>query len=140
MCAQLGLPVDQITSDKGPHLLLCAALLAAPSALSWGFYRAAAAVMDNLDRRAEAARHSPAAVLTAGSGLPSGRNGSSSDEQGSDLQKGGDALLLRMSYSALPLVWAGGLRFLGYACAWGGVKGRSRPPRTPSCCSRLDWN
>lgn len=89
-------------SDKAPHLLLCAALLAAPSALSWGWHKAAAAVMDNMDSRVAAARRSPAAVLTGGS------SGAGDKEQGDATQQhGGDGSLLRMSYSTLPLVWAG---------------------------------
>lgn len=113
VCAQLGLPAEQIMSDKGPHLLLCAALLAAPSALSWGFHKAAAAVMKGWDSWAKPARRSPAAVLTAGSGLAGadGR-GSSEDEQMGGQQQGGEMSLLRLSYSSLPLVWAGAVWWL----------------------------
>jgi hypothetical protein len=103
VCAQLGLPADQITSDKAPHLLLCAALLAAPSAISWAWHKAATAVMTNMASRTASARRSAAAVLTGNGSGPVGNKEDGDAQQ----QQHGDGSLLRMSYSTLPLVWAG---------------------------------
>jgi hypothetical protein len=141
VCAQLGLPADQILSEKGPHLLLCAALLVAPSAVSWAFHKAAAAAMDGLASRTAAARRGPAGVLTQ-AGLPESTTaglsarpaakaaaaaaaaaqevpvtgaargtdvGAAAEGEGQDQQQQEGLFRLRMSYSVLPLVWAGGL-------------------------------
>jgi hypothetical protein len=102
VCAQLGLPADQIMSDKGPHLLLCAALLAAPSAATWLFHAAATAAGHSMADRTAAARKGPAGVLT---GAGSGADMAEEDSDG--LSSLGQVSFLRMSYSVLPLVWAG---------------------------------
>lgn len=88
-------------SEKGPHLLLCAALLAAPSAFSWLFHKAASAAMDGMAARTPAASKGPAALLAA-----TGNAGNADAEQ---QQEACGVSALRMSYSVLPLVWAGGL-------------------------------
>lgn len=119
VCAQLGLPADQIMSEKGPHLLLCAALLAAPSAASWAFHKAAAAVTNPLMDGQAARTGVPAGAEAGGSTLA--RAGSvlaahSLDEMsldgvgvaGEPQDRAEGVSLLKISYSVLPLVWAGG--------------------------------
>jgi len=96
ICSQLGLPSEQLLSDKAPHLLLSSALLAAPSALSWAFQQAAAAAAQQLSGSAGLTRDSTAASLAS---IAESVEGDGSKVEG--------VSWLRMSYAALPLVWAG---------------------------------
>jgi hypothetical protein len=100
----LGLPTDELLSHKGPHLLLCAALLAAPSALTWVFHKAAAAAA--------------ALICTSSSSNSSDGGGGTAGALATTLGRqteavegaavtGQGVLWLMMSYSVLPLVWAG---------------------------------
>jgi len=120
VCADLGFPADQLMSDKGSHLLLSAALLAAPSALTWAFHKLPGAALRQFSVQAGTTRHSAAAILTSGTAHAAGQLGPRStphaagqlpEEEGHG--KGSmvsEVSLLRMSYSVLPLVWAGGLQ------------------------------
>lgn len=114
VCAQLGLPAEQIMSEKGPFLALSVALLAAPTAFTWLFHKGSSAAMQHLARKAAAAQHSAASVLTsgvqrAGPNMDVVGQGelSDADAQQQQQQTAGGVSWQRMSYSVLPLVWAG---------------------------------
>jgi len=104
-------------SEKAPHLLLCAALLAAPSALSWIFHKSAVAAMDYMGMTPSAAATAPkghsgrmalvetAAVAPSTSTLDMPAELPRASSGGAEHQEG--VPWLKMSYSVLPLVWAG---------------------------------
>ena len=93
----MGLPAEQMMSDTFPHLLLSAAFLVAPSALTCAFQRASSAAAQQLSAASGLAQNSTAAFL---SGF------TTRDDEGEDGTEEGVSWL-RMSYSVLPLVWAG---------------------------------
>lgn len=109
VCAQLGLPADQIMSDKVPHLLLCTALLAAPSAATWLFHAAATAAGYSMaDRTAAAATGAGVLTVPGHSTDLADSSSSSSSAVVSSMDSSLSAeCWLKLSYSMLPLVWAG---------------------------------
>lgn len=95
-------------SDRLPHVLLSAAVLAAPSAVTWLFHKASTAAMHHLTAKAATALNSPAAVLTATPGRAAAPAEHPDDAAAGGEQLQQDLFWLKLSYSVLPLVWAGG--------------------------------
>jgi hypothetical protein len=84
LCAQFGVSAEQLTSDKGTHVLASAVVLAAPAGIAWLWHLAGMAVARHRVG-GTASSGEAAGAAAAGSGVP----------------------FLWLSYSLLPLVWAG---------------------------------